>query len=129
MTRLAVVLSLLASSTAFADVEFKFGGLISADMRYRLAGAEVPSGTGAVPYPSRQRLLRYGCSRNENTIKAQLTMPVSGKIKAVADIDFVWYGYSDINDIDANTLQERVDPYRLDAHAAYVAVYRLLPKL
>src|SRR6187401_993123 len=102
MQRLAVVLSLFASSAALADVEFKFGGLISADMRFRLAGAEVPSGDGRVPYPSQQRLLKYGFSRNENTIKAQLTMNASDKIKAVADIDFVWYGYSDINDIDAN---------------------------
>ncbi len=128
MLRLCLAI-LILSGTAYADVDFKFGGLISADMRYRLAGEEVPGGTMTVPYPSQQRLLRYGFSRNENTIKAQLTLTIADKVKAVADVDFVWYGYSDINDIDANTLQERVDPYRLDAHAAYIDIYRLLPKL
>src|SRR5262245_9740711 len=125
---LAAVL-VASSSTAYADVEFKFGGAISADIRYRLNGEEIPGGLNQPPYPSQQRLLKYGFSRNENTIKAQLTLNVGDKVKAVGDVDFVWYGYSDVNDIDANTLQERVDPYRLDAHAAYIDVYRIIPRV
>ena len=119
-----------ASVPAFADmVEFKFGGQIASDIRYRLNGEEIPPGLSTVPFPSQQRLLKYGFSRNENLIKAQLTMTIASKVKAVADVDFVWYGYSDVNNISADTLHENVDPYRLEAHAAFVDVYRLLPHL
>src|SRR4051794_21312026 len=118
-------------ANARADVDIKFGGQIASDIRYRLAGEEVPpaSPTATVPFPSQQRLLPYGFSRNENLIKAQLTLSISDRVKAVADIDFYWYGYSDINDINADTLHERVDPYRLEANAAYVDIYKILPKL
>ena len=116
---------------ARADVDVKFGGQIASDIRFRLAGEEIPppSPTAVVPYPSQERLLRYGFSRNENLIKAQLTLSISDRVKAVADVDFYWYGYSDVNDIDAATLHERVDPYRLEANAAYVDIYKILPHL
>jgi len=118
-------------ASARADVDVKFGGQIASDIRYRLGGEEVPppSPTAEVPFPSQQRLLRYGFSRNENLIKAQLTLSISDRVKAVADVDFYWYGYSDVNDIDSATLHERVDPYRLEANAAYVDIYKILPKL
>jgi hypothetical protein len=125
-----VTLVLLAlASTARADVEFKFGGQISSDIRYRLGGEEVPPGTAVAPFPSQQKLLKYGFSRNENLIKAQLTITVGERVKAVADVDFVWYGYSDVRDIDSLTLHERVDPFRLEAHAAYIDIYKILPRL
>jgi hypothetical protein len=118
-------------AVARADVDIKFGGQIASDIRYRLGGEEVPpaSPTAEVPFPSQQRLLKYGFSRNENLIKAQLTLSISDRVKAVADVDFYWYGYSDVNDIQADTLHERVDPYRLEANAAYVDIYKILPKL
>jgi hypothetical protein len=120
----------LCAQTARADlVDFKFGGQISSDIRYRLGGEEIPPASQVPPYPSQQRLLKYGFSRNENLIKAQLTMTLADRIKAVADVDFVWYGYSDVNDIQAETLHERVDPYRLEAHAAYIDVYKIIPKV
>jgi hypothetical protein len=127
----AIGLSCLWTSVAAADVDIKFGGQISSDIRFRLGGEEVPplSPTATVPFPSQQRLLKYGFSRNENLIKAQLTLSISDKVKAVADVDFYWYGYSDVNDINANTLHEDVDPYRLEASSAYVDVYRILPHL
>jgi hypothetical protein len=128
----AVAVAVLTTTTtsARADlVNIKFGGAISSDIRFRLAGAEItPSGVRA-PYPSQYRLLPYGFSRNENIVKAQLTMTVANKVKAVADVDFYWYGYSDLNDIDMTTLRERVDPFRVDSYAAYVEVYNILPKL
>ncbi len=119
------------SGAARADVDVKFGGQIASDMRFRLAGEEVPPATptATVPFPSQQRLLPYGFSRNENLIKAQLTLTISDRVKAVGDIDFYWYGYSDVNDIDSATLHERVDPYRLEANAAYVDIYKILPHL
>ena len=112
-------------------MDIKFGGQIASDIRFRLGGEEVPppSPTATVPYPSQQRLLKYGFSRNENLIKAQLTLSICDRVKAVADVDFYWYGYSDVNDIDAATLHERVDPYRLEANAAYVDIYKILPHL
>ncbi len=112
---------------ARADVDFKFGGMISSDLRYRLGGEEIPPQGTQVPYPSQERLLKYGFSRNENRIKAQLSLTISDRVKAVADVDFVWYGYSDVKDIQADTLHDRVDPYYLEAAAAYIDVYRIVP--
>jgi hypothetical protein len=120
----------LSAGVARADlVDIKFGGQISSDIRYRLGGEEVPPGNELAPFPSQQKLLRYGFSRNENLIKAQLTFTLADRVKAVADVDFVWYGYSDVNDIDAETLHEKVDPYRLEAQAAYIDVYHIVPHL
>src|SRR5579859_5431488 len=107
--KIVVALVALSASTARADVEFKFGGQIASDIRYRLAGEEIPPSDQVAPFPSQQRLLKYGFSRNENLIKGQLSITVGERVKAVADVDFVWYGYSDVNDIDAATLHERVD--------------------
>ena len=116
----AALAVLLSTTPARADVELKFGGQIASDIRYRLGGEETPpqGPNNVVPFPSQQRLLKYGFSRNENLIKAQLTLSIADRVKAVADIDFYWYGYSDVNDIQADTLHERVDPYRLEASAA-----------
>lgn len=119
--------ALFVSGAARAQVDIKFGGQIASDIRFRLGGEEVPPGNAVVPFPSQERLLKYGFSRNENLIKAQLTLAIASKVKAVADVDFYWYGYSDVNDIDAETLHERVDPYRLEANAAYVDVYHIVP--
>jgi len=123
----AALLAIAIAAPARGDVEIKFGGQISSDIRYRLGGEEVPPGLSAVPFPSQQRLLKYGFSRNENLIKAQLSLTIGERVKAVADVDFVWYGYSDVNELQAETLHERVDPYRLEAHAAYIDVYKILP--
>jgi hypothetical protein len=122
-----LVAMLLCAGTARAQVDIKFGGQIASDIRFRLGGEEVPPDGAPVPFPSQQRLLKYGFSRNENLIKAQLTLAIASKVKAVADVDFYWYGYSDVNDINAETLHEDVDPYRLEANAAYVDVYHLIP--
>jgi hypothetical protein len=131
MKRTGVALSiLLIAGVARADlVDIKFGGQIAADIRYRLGGEEIPPGNTPAPFPTQQKLLRYGFSRNENLIKAQLTLTLADRVKAVADVDFVWYGYSDVNDINSETLHERVDPYRLESQAAYVDVYKILPHL
>src|SRR5438874_11946391 len=96
-------------ASARADVDVKFGGQIASDMRYRLGGEEVPPATptAQVPFSSQQRLFRYGVSRNENLIKAELTLSISDRVKGVACVDCFWYGYSDINDINADTLPER----------------------
>src|SRR5262245_51102577 len=136
---LLALLILLVAAPARADIDFKFGGQVAADVRFRLPTVPVsdpvqqvtipPGSVNEVPTPSQQRLLPYGFSRNINLIKAQLALTVSDKVKAVADVEFIWYGYSDLNDIESTTLRERIDPYYLEAHAAYVDVYRILPRL
>lgn len=122
---------LALSGRARADVDIKFGGQIASDIRFRLNGEEIlpTDASGDPTKPSQQRLLKNGFSRNENLIKAQLTLGISDKVKAVADVDFYWYGYSDVNDLNSETLHEDVDPYRLEANAAYVDIYRILPHL
>ena len=127
--KIVVAMVALTAGVARADVEFKFGGQIASDFRYRLFGEEVPPPGQVTPFPSQQRLLKYGFSRNENLIKAQLSITVGERVKAVADVDFVWYGFSDVNDFNSATLHENVDPYRLEAHAAYIDVYKILPHL
>ncbi|HEX2570240.1 MAG TPA: DUF1302 family protein [Polyangia bacterium] len=109
---------------AHADIDFKFGGFVSSDLRYRLAGADVPS-----PYPQQYELLRNGFSRNQNRVRANLSLRAARKVAAVADVELVYYGYSDANDVNAVTLRERVDPYFFEAYSAYVDIYRLLPGL
>ena len=54
---------------ARADVDLKFSGSISSDMRFRIQGQERALPT---PTPSQWTLLKNGFSRNENRIRAQL---------------------------------------------------------
>ncbi len=120
---------LVGAGTARADIDFKFGGQISSDLRFRLGGEEVPAyGTDAI-LPNQQRLLRYGFSRNENRIKTQLSLGIGNRVKAVADVDFVFYGFSDVHDLEGTLYRERVDPWYIESDAAYLDVYRILPHL
>lgn len=109
-------------NTAQADVELKFSGSISADMRFRLQGQDRPLPT---PTPSQWTLLKNGFSRNENRIRAQLGVKLGQKVRGVADAELMLYGFSDLRDIDSATLRDRVDPYYLEVHAAYIDVYNL----
>ena len=75
--------ALLAPAAARADVDLKFSGWISSDMRFRVLGEE-----RAPPNP-------------------------------------VPSGFSDLSDIDSTTLRNRVDPYYLEVHAAFIDVNNL----
>jgi len=119
-----LLIALMVSTPALADVDLKFSGMIYSDIRYRLAGEPIN-----LSYPSQQQLLGYGFSRNDNLIKGRLSLGIADRVKAVGDVDLVLYGFSDAKDIDALTLHERIDPYRLEVHAAYVDLYRVLPGL
>lgn len=107
---------------ARADVDLKFSGSISSDMRFRLQGESRALPT---PTPSQWTLLKNGFSRNENRIRAQLGVKLGQKIRGVADAELMLYGFSDLRDIDSTTLRDRVDPYYLEVHAAYIDVYNL----
>lgn len=114
----------LAPTVARAEINFKFAGHISSDIRYRLWGEPIPA-----TYPSQYEQLKFGFSRNENRVRVAGTASIGRKVTAKADIEMVYYGFSDLNDISAMTMRERVDPYFFEAHAAYVDVYRVLPGL
>ena len=112
------------SGRADADVDLKFSGQIASDIRFRLFAEPVP-----VQFPSQGQLLKNGFSRNDNYIQGKLTLNVGDKVKAVADVDLVTYGFSDLKDLDSATLRERIDPYRFEVNAAYLDVYKILPGL
>ena len=117
------------AAAVHADVEFKFGGQVSSDLRFRMGGEEVPAYGSDAIFPSQQRLLKYGFSRNENRIKTQLSLGIGQRVKAVADVEFVFYGYSDVKDLNSTTYREQVDPYYIESDAAYLDVYKILPHL
>lgn len=123
----AILLSSLSalSSVAWAEVDLKFSGSISSDIRYRLAGEPRYD----VATPSQWTLQPYGWSRNENRIRAAMNLALGTKVKAVADAELMLFGFSDLKDLDSATLRNRVDPYYLEVHAAYIDVNNILPHL
>ncbi len=123
MRILVAALVLFAATSARADIDLKFSGYISSDIRYRLA-AEPRYDTGP---PSQWQLLPYGFSLNENRIRAALALTLGTKVKAVADAELIMYGFSDLSNLDSTTLRADVDPYYLEVHAAYIDITNLLP--
>lgn len=123
MRRLILTCALLAMARpARADVDLKFSGWISSDIRFRVLGEERPLPN---PVPAQWSLLKNGFSRNENRIRAALNLKIGTKVRAVADAELQLYGFSDIRDIDSTTLRDRVDPYYLEVHAAFIDVNNL----
>ena len=119
---LSCALLLALGQTARADVDLKFSGWISSDIRFRVLGEERPLPN---PVPAQWSLLKNGFSRNENRIRAALNLKVGTKVRAVADAELQLYGFSDIRDIDSTTLRDRVDPYYLEVHAAFIDINSL----
>ena len=105
-----------------ADIDFKFSGSISSDIRFRVLADERPPPT---PPPTQWGLLKNGVSRNENRIRAALTAKLGERVRAVADVEMVTFGFSDLTDIDSATLRPRVDPYYFEFHAAYIDINNL----
>lgn len=113
---------MLSPAAARADVDLKFSGMISSDIRFRVLGEERPPPT---PTPSQWQLLKNGVSRNENRIRAKLNLRIGEKVAAVADAELMMFGFSDLRDIDSTTLRDRVDPYYIEVHGAYIDIYNL----
>ncbi len=116
---LTVSLLLADFATAQAEVEFKLAGSLSSDIRFRVLAGDRPPPT---PTPTQWTLLKNGVSRNENRIRAALTAKLGEKVRAVADVEMVTFGFSDLTDIDSATLRPRVDPYYFEFHAAYIDI-------
>ena len=107
---------------AQADVEFKFSGYVSSDIRARILSDEQPA---PAPQPSQWLLLKNGISRNENRIRGALTARIGEKVRAVADVEMVTWGFSDLKNIDSSTLRPYVDPFYFEFHAAYIDINNL----
>jgi len=100
-------------------LEFRWGGKIQSDVRWRVSDVAVGGWY--------QRLVaKEGVSRNENIVGFK-GEALSGDIAGVLELDFVWLGVPEaISGIGDLSRRERVDPYRLEAHAAYVEVVDFL---
>lgn len=118
---LFLLLPLLLPSPARADLELRWSGRVQSDIRFR------PNDTGLGDWYARQEL-GQGVSRNENIFKLKLEA-VWDRFSAVAELDFVYYGYSrELTGIGDLSLREQVDPYRIEAQAVYVEAVDLLVK-
>ena len=98
----------------------EFGGRVQTDVRFR----PVPLESGTAWY--NKVVLPKGVSRNQNLFKLQ-TRGEFGAVAGVADVDFLWLGVDNDTVQTFNDLTERnrVDPFRLKLHAAYVEVHDL----
>ncbi len=117
---------------AWGQVETSWSVTLQSDLRYtvdektkmeRIPDAEIMRN----PYlrgktQRRVVLIPRGFSRNENAGRFKFTAETD-KLKGVAEIEFVWLGYSrDLTTLMGTTRREVVDPYRLEVHALYVDV-------
>lgn len=123
---LPALLLCLPCATARADIDLKFSGWVSTDIRYRVAGGE-PRDPPVTP--TQWTLLKNGWSRNENRVRAALSIGLGEKVRAVADGELMMFGFSDIKDLDSTTLRDRVDPYYFELNAAYIDINNLVKGL
>lgn len=108
-----VVLALLAVESRADELEYRFGGMLQTDLRFR------PDDKSVGGFYKRLEW-KPGVARNENIVKLKLDATYSD-LAAVVDIDFVWLGYPDqIIEVGDLSDRSRVDPYYLQTHAAYI---------
>src|SRR3989339_746393 len=107
------ILLFLFGLDARSEVEVSWGGKLQSDIRFRIQKKEMGQFYNHLELP-------VGIARNENLVKGKLALS-SGRFTGVLDVDFVWIGYPDsIDGVSDLALRQKVDPYRLQAHAAYV---------
>lgn len=98
---------------AVPRLELDFGGRIQSDLRFRVQ--EKCMGDW---YDCRK--LPLGVSRNENIAKLKLNASIS-RFKGVVDVDLVFLGVPEEPEcFQSLTLKDEVDPFRIEAHAAYI---------
>ncbi|NOZ86602.1 MAG: hypothetical protein GXP49_10095 [Deltaproteobacteria bacterium] len=96
-------------------LSFKFGGKVQSDLRFQVVDKEVGEFYNKLKVP-------LGIRRNENILNfnGQASM---GRVAAVFDLDFVLYGHPDsLQEMGDLSLKQKLDPYRFEAHAAYLEV-------
>jgi len=100
-------------------LEFRWGGKIQTDLRWRISEETLGDF-----YQEMQ--LEDGVARNENIVGFKAEAFV-GDVAGVLEIDFVWVGIPDeVSGIGDLSLRETIEPYRLEAHAAFVEVVDFL---
>jgi hypothetical protein len=116
---LLLFLSLTLPGLARAEIDLQFSGRLQTDLRARITQKSIGQ------WYDRLELAR-GISRNENIAKLRLEAN-AGRFFGVADLDFVWIGIQRDVEVFSDVLQrEKVDSYRLEAHAIYAEVADLL---
>jgi hypothetical protein len=110
----SLVLLLWLGPEAGADeLEYRFGGKLQSDLRFR------PDDKSVGSYYKRLEW-KPGVARNENIVKLKLDA-VYGDVSAIVDIDFVWLGHPEqIIEVGELADRARIDPYYLQTHAAYI---------
>lgn len=69
-------------------------------------------------------------SRNEASVRLKMQAVPLPRLRFVGDIEAVWLNRSDrVLELAELTLRDGVDPWRLEAHAAYVDLYDVVPGL
>ena len=102
-----------SSSSNVPSMELSFGGSIWTDLRWRVQEKAIG------PWFDR-RTLPIGLSRTETISKFKLKAKM-GRFAGVADIDLVFTGVPNAPD-SVTALSDRsvVEPFRIEAHAAYI---------
>jgi hypothetical protein len=94
-------------------LELSFGGHVQTDLRFRIQEKSIG------PWYDR-RTLPVGLSRNETFAKFKLQAALH-RYKGVVDTDLVWVAIPDeIAELAELSDRRRVEPFRLEAHAAYI---------
>lgn len=107
-------------------------GFLSSDTRYALPKINpfwCARGSSFYCHGSRSlNEIDSGFARNENIARMRFTVR-SGQYKGVAEVDFVWTGFSrGLTSVDNLAKRERIDPFRLEAHALYFDITGFLIK-
>ena len=103
-------------------LQLEWGGKLQSDLRFRVERQAV----GAW-YDRRE--LPVGIDRNENIAGLDLKATY-GDVEAVIDLDFVIYGFSqDVDRLGDLSRREKVDPFRFEAHQAFIKIKNLIEGL
>ncbi len=105
--------SLLTVAALAAGPEMEVGGSLTTDIRYRPFGMEAG-------HWYQDLSLEPGFTRNQNTLNLLGRVRGDG-VGAVVDLDLVYLGFSEeLAGLDDLTRREQLDPFRFEAHSAYV---------
>lgn len=111
-------------------VRTALSGFLSSDIRYSIPKLN-PFWCAKGPYchgPRSVQDIKSGFSRNENIARMRFTVR-SGDYKGVAELDFVWTGFSrGFADLANLAERETVDPFRVEAHALYFDITDFIGK-
>ncbi|MDJ0763280.1 MAG: hypothetical protein QNJ97_09855 [Myxococcota bacterium] len=106
-------LVLYVATPTRGDVEIEYGGFIDNDIRIAV-----------------DRVEKVGIDRNRTTLGTDLTVDlVPSKLRLVADLRFVWTGFTRDTEFEGLTDLARVSPFYIESQAAYVEVRSLVPGL